>query len=66
VQLWVGVTTDKTGHDPPYRGGMSDPRLTRRELLASGLALGAGLVVDPLTRPLTLRTPAASPSNERG
>ena len=30
---------------------MSDPCLTRRELLASGLALGAGLVVDPLTRP---------------
>ncbi|HKA28622.1 MAG TPA: alkaline phosphatase family protein, partial [Candidatus Binatia bacterium] len=26
-----------------------DPGLTRRELLASGLALGAGLTLDPLT-----------------
>src|SRR5262249_59473641 len=40
---------------PLYRRGMSDPHLTRRELLASGLALGAGLVVDPLTRPLAAR-----------
>jgi len=46
---------DPAGHDPLYRGAMSDPRLTRREFLASGLALGAGVVADPLTRRLPAR-----------
>src|SRR5262249_18289715 len=43
------------GFRPLYRRRMRDPRLTRRELLASGLALGAGLVVDPLARQLAAR-----------
>ena len=41
---------------------MSDLRLTRRELLAAGLALGADLVVDP-AHPPARRAPGAGPAD---
>ena len=49
LSFWLAATGLSSG-TRAIRRPMSDPALTRRQLLASGLAVGARLTLDPLAR----------------